>query len=123
VLGADGSGSLSSAISGVTWSVNDIVSKGRIGKAIIVMPIGGSYSAALNNAVDSASAQGVPVFVPAGSSSVLISFNPNVLMNLLMSRDRLMQQTHRLPLLLPPSLLVVFLAPTLGLHSPTTVQY
>jgi len=68
VLGADGSGSTSSVISGTTWSVDDIVSKGRIGKAIIVMPIGGSYSAVLNNAVNSASAQGVPVFVPAGSS-------------------------------------------------------
>lgn len=70
VLDSNGSGTVAGIIAGIQWTVNDIVTKGRVGRAVICLPIGGSFSAAMNNAVNSASAQGVPVIVPAGSSNV-----------------------------------------------------
>lgn len=70
VLNDNGSGTTAGIIAGIQWTVNDIVAKGRLGRAVICLPLGGSFSAALNSAVNSASAQGVPVIVPAGSDNV-----------------------------------------------------
>lgn len=70
VLDSNGSGTVAGIIAGIQWTVNDILTKGRVGHAVICLPLGGSPSAAMNNAVNSASAQGVPVIVPAGSSNV-----------------------------------------------------
>ncbi|KAL0639172.1 hypothetical protein Q9L58_001858 [Maublancomyces gigas] len=69
VLDSNGSGTVAGIIAGIQWTVNDILTKGRVGHAVICLPLGGSPSAAMNNAVNSASAQGVPVIVPAGSSN------------------------------------------------------
>lgn len=70
VLNDNGSGTVAAIIAGIQWTINDILTKGRVGHAIICLPLGGSFSAAFNNAVNSASAQGVPVIVPAGSENV-----------------------------------------------------
>lgn len=70
VLNDNGSGTIAGIIAGIQWTVNDILTKGRVGRAVICLPLGGSFSAAMNSAVNSASAQGVPVIVPAGSENV-----------------------------------------------------
>ncbi|KAJ8128069.1 hypothetical protein O1611_g5566 [Lasiodiplodia mahajangana] len=55
-----GSSSATSIIlDGYNWAVNDITSKGRQSKAVISLSLGGGYSAAFNNAVNSAYSSGV----------------------------------------------------------------
>lgn len=72
----NGSGTNAGVIGGIQWSANDIVTKGRVGRAIMCVPLGGGVSVAINNAVNSASAQGVPVIVPAGSSGASSLVSP-----------------------------------------------
>lgn len=69
VLGASGSGATSGIIAGIQWVVSDAQSKGRIGRAVANMSLGGSYSASLNNAVASAVSSGIPFVVAAGNSN------------------------------------------------------
>jgi oryzin len=68
VLGSE-TGSTSGVISGVSWAVNDIVSKGRVGKAVINMSLGGSNSDATNNAVQAAIDSSIAVVVSAGNEN------------------------------------------------------
>lgn len=70
VLNDSGSGTVAAIVAGIQWTVNDILTRGRVGHAVICLPLGGGFSAALNSAVNSASAQGIPVIVPAGSDNV-----------------------------------------------------
>ncbi|EAW10612.1 S8 family peptidase [Aspergillus clavatus NRRL 1] len=63
-------GSTSVILDGFNWAANDIVSKGRKGKAAINMSLGGGYSYAFNNAVESAYEQGVLSVVAAGNEGV-----------------------------------------------------
>lgn len=51
-----------------TIAVNDIVAKNRTAKSAINMSLSGSFSASLNQAVDSASGSGVLAIVAAGNS-------------------------------------------------------
>ncbi|OBT63094.1 hypothetical protein VE03_07470 [Pseudogymnoascus sp. 23342-1-I1] len=65
VLDGDGSGSNSGVIGGI-----DFVGKnGGDGKSVLSMSLGGSYSAALNSAVESTIAAGVTVVVAAGNDN------------------------------------------------------
>ncbi|RPA89425.1 alkaline protease [Choiromyces venosus 120613-1] len=79
VLDANGSGATSGVIACTNWSVNDIVSKGRVGEATIVMPLGGPCSAAMSNAVEQAvqivhrQTQATPPPAPAPNAIVLAS--------------------------------------------------
>jgi oryzin len=57
---------VSTIISGINWTVNDIQTRGRIGKATALLAVGGSFSAALNSAVAAASNAGVMFAVAAG---------------------------------------------------------
>ncbi|KAL4782826.1 peptidase S8/S53 domain-containing protein [Aspergillus varians] len=57
-------------LDGFNWAANDIVSKGRTGKAAINLSLGGSYSYAFNNAVEDAYAEGVLSVVAAGNDNV-----------------------------------------------------
>ncbi|KAH7175213.1 peptidase S8/S53 domain-containing protein [Dactylonectria macrodidyma] len=66
VLGDD-YGSSTGVLSGVSWTVNDVVSKNRVGKAVINMSLGGGNSGIFNNAVQSAIDAGIPVVVAAGN--------------------------------------------------------
>jgi len=70
VLDAAGSGSTSGVIAGVNWVTSDVRSKGRSGRAVANMSLGGSYSSALNAAVNSAFEGGVFFAVAAGNSNV-----------------------------------------------------
>ncbi|KAB8737529.1 hypothetical protein FH972_026488 [Carpinus fangiana] len=69
VLGSDGSGTNSGVISGINWAANDAKNKGRIGKAVANMSLGGSFSTATNNAVRSATSAGLFMAVAAGNES------------------------------------------------------
>lgn len=69
VLGSTGSGATSGIIAGIQWVVSDAQSKGRIGRAVANMSLGGSYSASLNNAVASAVSSGIAFAVAAGNSN------------------------------------------------------
>lgn len=67
VLGSDGSGTNSGVISGINWAANDVRSKGRSGKAVANMSLGGSFSQATNNAVAAATSAGLFMAVAAGN--------------------------------------------------------
>ncbi|KAJ2895786.1 hypothetical protein MKZ38_006179 [Zalerion maritima] len=63
------SGYTSDILDGFSWAVNDIVSNGRTAKAAINMSLGGSYSSAVNSAVETAYQKGVVSAVAAGNSA------------------------------------------------------
>lgn len=77
VLGADGSGSNSGVISGITWATNDMKTKNRIGKAVANMSLGGSYSSATNSAVAAAVSAGLFMGIAAGNDGLpAVLFSP-----------------------------------------------
>lgn len=63
------SSSTSIILDGFNWAVNDIVNKGRTRKAAINMSLGGGYSYAFNNAVQTAYQAGVLSVVAAGNEN------------------------------------------------------
>jgi oryzin len=65
--GASGSGSTSGVIAGVDWVVKDARAKGRIGKSVVNMSLGGDFTTALNRAVDAAINAGITFTVAAGN--------------------------------------------------------
>ncbi|KAL5389409.1 hypothetical protein DPSP01_002309 [Paraphaeosphaeria sporulosa] len=67
VLDSSGSSTTATIISGINWAVQDILSKGRVGKATGLLAVGGGFSAALNAAVASAASSGLMLAVAAGS--------------------------------------------------------
>jgi oryzin len=69
VFGSAGSSSTSTIMQGFDWAANDIINKGRTGKAVINMSLGSedSVSTAFNNLVNSATQQGVLSVVAAGN--------------------------------------------------------
>ena len=69
MLGSDGSGSNSGVIQGIQWAANDVSSKGRAGKAVGNMSLGGSFSQATNNAVRAATQAGLFMAVAAGNEA------------------------------------------------------
>ncbi|NGY04177.1 S8 family peptidase [Solimonas terrae] len=73
VLGCSGSGATSGVIAGIDW-----VAANRVLPAVANMSLGGSDSATLDDAVDSAIAQGVTFVVAAGNSNAdACSGSPN----------------------------------------------
>ncbi|KAI1263685.1 peptidase S8/S53 domain-containing protein [Xylariaceae sp. FL1019] len=64
------SSSTSIILDGYNWAVNDIISKGRKAKAVTSLSLGGSYSAAFNNAVNAAYTSGVLSVIAAGNDGV-----------------------------------------------------
>lgn len=65
VLDGSGSGATSGVIAGIQWAAN----RAAGGKAVANMSLGGSYSAAMNNAVASAVNSGLTFVVAAGNSN------------------------------------------------------
>ncbi|KAI9369175.1 peptidase S8/S53 domain-containing protein [Aspergillus egyptiacus] len=63
------SSSTSIILDGFNWAANDIVSKGRTGRAAINMSLGGGYSYAFNMAVENAYDEGVLSVVAAGNEN------------------------------------------------------
>ncbi|KAF4427925.1 hypothetical protein F53441_14075 [Fusarium austroafricanum] len=68
VLGDD-TGSSSGVLAGLSWTVNDVVSKNRAGKAVINMSLSGANSVILNDAVQKAIDVSIPVVVAAGNAN------------------------------------------------------
>jgi oryzin len=68
VLGDNG-GSSSGVLAGLSWTVNNVVSENRVGKAVINMSLSGANSVIFNNAVQSAIDAGIPVVAAAGNAN------------------------------------------------------
>ncbi|KAK0714235.1 peptidase S8/S53 domain-containing protein [Apiosordaria backusii] len=69
VLGADGSGSNSGVIAGMDFVARDATSRGLRGKAVMNMSLGGSFSQAVNTAINRIEAAGVVPIVAAGNEN------------------------------------------------------
>ncbi|CAM1500611.1 Fc.00g097730.m01.CDS01 [Cosmosporella sp. VM-42] len=74
VLDKNGAGTMSGAIQGLQWAVNNARDRGVAKKAVVNMSLGGSYTAALNDAVQAATDAGLTVVVAAGNSGDDASF-------------------------------------------------
>jgi len=70
VLDASGSGANSGVISGIEWAVNDAKSKGRIGRALANMSLGGVLNKATNQAVAAAVKAGLFMGIAAGNDGL-----------------------------------------------------
>jgi subtilisin family serine protease len=69
VLNNEGSGSTSNIISGIEWAVNDMKKRGKVGKAVANMSLGGLRTSNSNNAaVKAATDAGLFMAVAAGNS-------------------------------------------------------
>lgn len=55
---------------GLDWTVRDIISKNRVGKAVINMSLLTASSTVVNNAVQAAIDNGIPVVAAAGNSNI-----------------------------------------------------
>ncbi|KAF4972706.1 hypothetical protein FSARC_771 [Fusarium sarcochroum] len=62
-------GQLSWILDALSWTSNDVLSKGRVGKSIINMSITTTSSTIVNEAVKSIIDSGIPVIVAAGNSN------------------------------------------------------
>ncbi|KAL2133242.1 hypothetical protein VTI74DRAFT_2707 [Chaetomium olivicolor] len=69
VLGADGSGTNSGVIDGMQFVAQDAAASGRSGKAVMNMSLGGSFSRAVNSAINNIEAAGVVPVVAAGNEN------------------------------------------------------
>ena len=63
------SSSTSIILAGFNWAANDIISKSRTRVAVVSMSLGGGYSSAFNNAVESAASSGVLSTIAAGNEA------------------------------------------------------
>ncbi|WPH01167.1 subtilisin-like protein [Acrodontium crateriforme] len=70
VLNSNGQGSNSGVIAGIQYAVKDAKDKGRIGKAVANMSLGGAYSSMVNSAVAAAVQSGLFMAVAAGNDGV-----------------------------------------------------
>jgi serine protease len=66
VLSSTGQGSVTSILSGITWSAADAKKHGK--KSVGNLSLGGGLSKALNDAVNAAVTGGLPLFIAAGNS-------------------------------------------------------
>ncbi|KAL1857501.1 hypothetical protein Daus18300_010366 [Diaporthe australafricana] len=62
-------GSISAILTGITWAVNDITTKGAQKKSVLNMSLGASAAPALDNAVVAAYNQGILTIVAAGNNN------------------------------------------------------
>ncbi|KAH8129921.1 hypothetical protein ACSS6W_004724 [Trichoderma asperelloides] len=69
VLDASGAGSNSGVLNGMQFVVNDVQAKGLSGKAVMNMSLGGSLSAAVNNAIAAIANAGIVPVVAAGNEN------------------------------------------------------
>lgn len=71
VLDSEGNGANSGVIAGIQWAVDDAISKGRIGKAVANLSLGGPRSIAANQAAAAAVEAGLFLAVAAGNDGTL----------------------------------------------------
>jgi subtilisin family serine protease len=65
----DSAGSLATVLDGIDWALNDIVSKGRVGKSVVNMSLATTSSPTFNDAVQAMIDAGIPVAAAAGNSN------------------------------------------------------
>ncbi|KAF2758235.1 oryzin precursor [Pseudovirgaria hyperparasitica] len=70
VLDASGSGSNSGVLEGIAWAANDMKAKGRTGKAVGNLSLGGVFSQMTNDAAKAAIDQGLFLAIAAGNSGL-----------------------------------------------------
>lgn len=70
VLDAEGSGALSQVIAGIDYAVNDMKTKGRTGKSVANLSLGGIISPMTNQAVAQAADEGLFMAVAAGNNGL-----------------------------------------------------
>lgn len=70
VLDASGNGSNGGVIDGMQWIIEDVEKRGLRGKAVMNMSLGGSFSQALNRAIQSMFEAGIVPVVAAGNEAV-----------------------------------------------------
>lgn len=70
VLSSEGSGSNAGVLAGIDWAVQDATQKGRIGKSVLNLSLGGLLSPMTNQAVTEAVNQGMFLAVAAGNSGL-----------------------------------------------------
>jgi subtilisin family serine protease len=73
VLSADGSGSTSTVLRGLSWALSDMQSSGRTSRSIISMSLGGPFSSVTNSAIGSAVSSGAFIAVAAGNENSDVS--------------------------------------------------
>ncbi|KAK3305429.1 serine protease [Chaetomium strumarium] len=69
VLDKDGAGTNSGVIAGMEFVANNATATGRAGKAVMNMSVGGSFSQAVNRAINNVEAAGVVPVVAAGNEN------------------------------------------------------
>ncbi|KAF3480956.1 subtilisin-like protease [Arthroderma uncinatum] len=69
ILGNTGSGTLSGIIQGLDWSINDVAKRGIVGKAVMNMSFGGSYSSTINQATEKVIKAGIFVAASVGAGN------------------------------------------------------
>ncbi|KKA29831.1 hypothetical protein TD95_000438 [Thielaviopsis punctulata] len=70
VLDAQGGGDTSQVVEGMQWVVDDVIANNRSGKAVMNMSLGGSFSQAMNDAIEAMRAAGIVPVVAAGNENV-----------------------------------------------------
>lgn len=69
VLDSEGSGDTSNVVAGMQWVVDDVITNNRSGKAVMNMSLGGSFSQAINDAIEALRRAGVVPVVAAGNAN------------------------------------------------------
>ncbi|PHH52830.1 Subtilisin-like protease 2 [Ceratocystis fimbriata CBS 114723] len=70
VLDAQGGGDTATVVEGMQWIVDDVEANNRSGKAIMNMSLGGTFSQAMNDAIEALRVAGVVPVVAAGNEGV-----------------------------------------------------
>ncbi|KEZ41463.1 Alkaline protease 1 [Scedosporium apiospermum] len=70
VLDAEGGGDTAGVLDGMQWVVDDVRANNRSGKAVMNMSLGGSFSRAMNSAIEALRQAGVVPVVAAGNENV-----------------------------------------------------
>ncbi|KAL5600951.1 hypothetical protein BROUX41_005785 [Berkeleyomyces rouxiae] len=70
VLDAQGGGDTATVVEGMQWIVDDVEANNRTGKAIMNMSLGGTFSQAMNDAIEALRVAGVVPVVAAGNENV-----------------------------------------------------
>lgn len=70
ILDGSGAGSISNIVIGLEWCVQHAEAEGVLGKSVMNLSFGGSFSQAINDAVTSAAEAGIFASVTVGASNV-----------------------------------------------------
>ncbi|KAI4620393.1 hypothetical protein J4E80_004919 [Alternaria sp. BMP 0032] len=69
VIGDDNVAAGSSVLAGLNWVTNDVVTKSRLGSAVVNLSLGGPASSSMDNAVNALASRGILPVVAAGNDN------------------------------------------------------